>query len=120
MVLATPPNEQHEFGILAAAMLASMAGIQPVYLGVNLPPYEIAGAAQRTRSQIVVLGITLDSPAVAENVSMIAASLSGSTELWLGGRGSATLDLSKFGGRTKLVTDLPAFEKECQRAAHKR
>ena len=36
MVLSTPAGESHEFGILAAAMLASLAGVEPVYLGSKL------------------------------------------------------------------------------------
>ena len=47
LILATPSGEHHEFGILAAAMLAAPLGLEPIYLGANLPSAEIAAAAER-------------------------------------------------------------------------
>lgn len=56
-IFSTPSDEHHEFGILASAVLALAAGFQPVYLGPNLPASEIAEAARKTRSRLVVLGV---------------------------------------------------------------
>lgn len=115
MVLATPAGELHEFGILAAAMLASMAGIEPVYLGADLPALEIAGAAQRVSAQVILLGITVITETTAEEVRAVAAAMPEAAELWVGGASSADLDLSNLGRKTVLVKDLPALENECRR-----
>ena len=115
MVLATPAGESHEFGILAAAMLASMAGIEPVYLGPDLPAREIADAAQRVSAQVILLGITVITETTAEEVRTVAAAMPEAAELWVGGASSADLDLSNLGRKTVLVKDLPALENECRR-----
>ena len=117
-VFATPTGESHEFGIQASAMLASMAGIEPVYLGANLPAQEIANAARRTSAQVIVLGITLSSPATAVELRMIAESMPQATELWVGGAGSSSADVSATGRRAIALKNLPAFEAECQRYKH--
>jgi hypothetical protein len=115
MVLATLGGELHEFGILAAAMLASMAGIQPVYLGPNLPAQEIAVAAARTAAHIVVVGITIPSAATQGDVELLAGSLPHSAEFWVGGKGCDALDLSALTRAALLVPDLCGFELECRR-----
>ena len=82
MIFATPCGEAHEFGILASAMLASMAGIEPVYLGTDLPAVEIATAAQRVGAQVILLGITVVTPATAEEVRTLAGVMPDECELW--------------------------------------
>ena len=115
MVLATPAGESHEFGILAAAMLASMAGIEPVYLGPDLPAHEIADAAQRVSAQMILLGITILTETTGEEVRAVAEAMPEAAELWVGGASSADVDLSNLGRKTVLVKDLPALENECRR-----
>jgi MerR family transcriptional regulator, light-induced transcriptional regulator len=115
MVLATPAGESHEFGILAAAMLASLAGVEPVYLGPNLPGREIADAARRTSAKVVALSITSLSETTQEELKALAAAMPEGAELWVGGAGSADLDLSNLGRMTVLIKDLPALENECRR-----
>jgi MerR family transcriptional regulator, light-induced transcriptional regulator len=115
MVLATPVGEFHEFGILAAAMLASLAGMEAVYLGPNLPAREIADAAGRTSAQVIVLGITLITETTAAEVRAVAAAMPEAGELWVGGASSADLDLTNLGRQSVLIKDLPALENECRR-----
>lgn len=115
MVLATLGGELHEFGILAAAMLASMAGIQPVYLGPNLPAQEIVGAAARTAARVVAIGITVASASTQGEAELIARALPEAVELWVGGRSSNTLDLAALSRGALLLQDLNGFEVECRR-----
>ena len=115
MVLATPASEAHEFGILASAMLASMAGIEPVYLGPDLPALEIATAARRVGAQVILLGITVITATTAQEVRTVAAAMPEAGELWVGGASSANLDLSNPGRKTVLLKDFPALENECRR-----
>lgn len=115
MVLATPSGESHEFGILAGAMLASMAGIEPIYLGPNLPAREIAAVADRTGAKVVVLGITVPVSTTAEEVTALAAAMPKDAELWIGGASNLGLDFSTLSQRTVLLKDLSMLEDECCR-----
>ena len=109
LMFATPAGDMHEFGILAAAMLAVDRGFQAVYLGPNLPASEIVAAAERTRPCAVILGIKqVERPGVTvAELSEIAAELPDRTELWLGGDGARKL-LPAVGH--PLVCALESFE----------
>jgi MerR family transcriptional regulator, light-induced transcriptional regulator len=115
MVFATPAGESHEFGILAAAMLASLAGIEPVYLGPNLPALAIADAAWRVSARVILLGITLATEITADDVRGVAEAMPENVELWIGGASSGDLDLSKLARPTILIKDLGALEHQCSR-----
>ena len=115
MVFATPAGEPHEFGILASAMLASMAGIEPIYLGADLPAREIAEASRRSGAQVILLGITVIKESTYDEVRSLAAAMPEAGELWLGGAHAGDLDLANLGRKTVLLKDLPTFEVECQR-----
>jgi methanogenic corrinoid protein MtbC1 len=115
LVLATPAGESHEFGILASALLASLAGMEPIYLGPNLPAREIAETARRTSAKVIALSITFQSETTQEQVTSLAAAMPERAELWVGGAASANLDLSNLGRKAILIKDLPALENECRR-----
>jgi DNA-binding transcriptional MerR regulator len=115
MVVATPARESHEFGILAAAMLASMAGIEPVYLGVDLPADEIARTSRLVSAHVVLLGLTVNTGTTESEVRTLATSIPASTQLWVGGAGAAHLDLPGMGRPVMAFPDLQAFELECRR-----
>lgn len=115
MIFATPAGELHEFGILASAMLTSMAGIEPIYLGPDLPSHEIAEAASRSGARVILLGITVIQESTAGEVRALAAAMPEPAELWLGGARAGELDLSNLGRKTVLLEDLPALESECRR-----
>jgi methanogenic corrinoid protein MtbC1 len=87
ILFATPEGEMHEFGILAAAMLAVAGGFEALYLGSSLPSLEIVAAAERTAPRAVVVAIKASEPtqATIEELRMLAAKLPNATELWLGG-----------------------------------
>ncbi len=88
LVLATPSGEHHEFGILAAAMLAAPLGLEPIYLGPNLPAEEILTAARTSGACAIVVGL-MDQPRDAlplHELRTRAGILPLSIELWVGGR----------------------------------
>jgi methanogenic corrinoid protein MtbC1 len=57
LLLVTPSGEHHEFGILAAAMLAAPLGLEPIYLGASLPADEILAAAENSGARAIVIGL---------------------------------------------------------------
>ena len=112
LLLATPPEELHEFGILSAAILALEHGFQVDSLGPNLPAREILAAAALRSPDVVVLGVLKlnATPAVQRDVDLLASGLPASTELWLGGSGAA--DVANGAARTGVfvLEDLVQFE----------
>jgi DNA-binding transcriptional MerR regulator/methylmalonyl-CoA mutase cobalamin-binding subunit len=87
LLFATPSGEQHEFGLLSAAMLAARGGLGVVYLGASLPAEEIVNAAQRTSAQVVALGLkgAAASKESLQELKRIARDLPGHIDLWVGG-----------------------------------
>ena len=87
LLFATPSGEQHEFGILSAAMLASGGGLGVVYLGANLPGEEIVEAGRRAGVQAVVLGLVGAAGAKASLAGLrhVAEQLPPGIEIWVGG-----------------------------------
>ncbi|MBS1788784.1 MAG: MerR family transcriptional regulator [Acidobacteria bacterium] len=87
LLFVTPSGEQHEFGILASAMLAVGGGLGAIYLGTNLPAEEIVQAAQKTAPQAVILGFIGANGAKAgiTEIHKVAQNLPSHIELWVGG-----------------------------------
>jgi len=113
MLFTTPPGELHEFGILAAAMLAVGQDFQAAYLGPNLPAREVLRAVAESDPQAVVLGVmkTNATPAVVDDVRQLAAQLPLSCELWLGGSGASTVSDGLMRDGLLALQDLRHFER---------
>jgi DNA-binding transcriptional MerR regulator/methylmalonyl-CoA mutase cobalamin-binding subunit len=112
LVLATPAGELHEIGTLAAAVVASEAGLRAVYLGPNVPSAEVVSAASRVSAKAVVLGWTGGGdrgkgPAVS--IADVARDLPGAIELWVGGEGAPDAARATRGRAMALAT-FAAFE----------
>jgi DNA-binding transcriptional MerR regulator len=117
MLLTTPSDELHEFGILAAAMLAVAQGFQVTYLGTSLPAGEILSAAEKCAANVVVLGImkTNATPAVKRDMAWLMSELPVSTELWAGGTGAVEVFDGVVRDGTFLLEDLTHFERQLSR-----
>ncbi len=114
LLFATPVGEQHEFGILAAAMLAARGGLGVLYLGASLPAKEIVEAAEKSRSQAVVLGfkgVTTVKRSLAE-ISFIAKRLPARTELWVGGTESDALIREIRKTQALFLDSFPTLERQ--------
>lgn len=92
LVLATPPGEPHELGLLVAALIALGAGANPLYLGPDLPVPELVGAARRTRAAVVGLSlVTVDPRSAGASLAALRRGLEPGVAVWLGGRGAAAV-----------------------------
>jgi MerR family transcriptional regulator, light-induced transcriptional regulator len=85
IVLATPANERHEFGLLLAALIAATRGWRVVYLGADLPASEIALALRITNSRFLALSLIADRPGIENELEAIANDLPPGTRVWIGG-----------------------------------
>ena len=86
LMTTTLGDDLHEFGVLAAAILAAGAGLGVVHLGPNLPVDEIVYAAKRSRTDVVLLSVTnpQDRTLRQEQLRSIRKGLPKEKELWVG------------------------------------
>lgn len=111
-VFTTPAGQRHEFGALAAALLASGLGVDSIYLGPDLPAADVAAASERTGAQIVVVGLAPGGRRGTEELdylSELRAALPAAVGLWVGGEtaGEAARELG-----LPAFASLDAFEQE--------
>lgn len=57
MVVATPLGHLHEFGVLVGALIAAMHGIEPIYLGQDVPEKDLTVCLQTSSANVVLLGV---------------------------------------------------------------
>ena len=107
LLFATPSGERHEFGILAAAMLAAAGGLGVVYVGADLPARLIVDSAARSGVDVVVLGVIYSDSnrELRRQVDYIIDHLPGRLELWVGGPLPATIDRTLTGRQIVRLTD---------------
>jgi DNA-binding transcriptional MerR regulator/methylmalonyl-CoA mutase cobalamin-binding subunit len=86
IMTATLSSDLHEFGILAAAILAAGMGLGVVHLGPDLPAKEIIYAAKCSAADVVLLSVTnpQDRMLREEQLRSIRAGVSKETAVWAG------------------------------------
>lgn len=85
-LFSTLSGEPHELGLLAAAVAAKANGFDTTYLGPQLPPGEIAGAAQALRADIVCISVTsMPVSSYEEQIQSLIGLLPRRSEIWVGG-----------------------------------
>ncbi|MEZ4268067.1 MAG: MerR family transcriptional regulator [Myxococcota bacterium] len=77
VIVAAPSGHRHEFGLLVGALLAASRGLEPVYLGADLPVSDIERAASKSRATLVIVAVVRDVepaelPALASSLQALA------------------------------------------------
>lgn len=87
LVVATLPNQLHEGGALLVAAAAATEGWRVIYLGVDLPPADIAAAALRTGARAVALSLIhpADDSAIGAHIVALRRALPAELPLIFGG-----------------------------------
>ena len=114
LMTTTLSDDLHEFGVLAAAILAAGAGLGVVHLGPNLPVDEIVYAAKRSRTDVVLLSVTnpQDCTLRQEQLRSIRRGLPKEKELWVGVNPPNTrFDV----GEIRILRDFDELERQIQR-----
>jgi MerR family transcriptional regulator, light-induced transcriptional regulator len=116
LLFATPSGERHEFGILAAAMLAAAGGLGVVYVGADVPARLIVDSAARSGVDIVVLGVIYSgtSPEFRKQVDYIIDHLPGRLELWVGGPLPSEIGRTIGGRQIVRLPDFDALERQLE------
>jgi DNA-binding transcriptional MerR regulator len=104
VLFATLPGERHELGLLISALVAMGAGANPVFLGAELPPAELAIAAERAEARALVLALTSPARGAARALAETRQLVPAAVEVWVGGAGAAKL------ARPPGVVALPGLE----------
>ena len=86
-ILACPPHEQHDIGLIAFGLVLRSHGWRILFLGANTPVETIANAAAATNPQVVVVA-GMDG-ALLEDVGGELRRLSRSARLFLSGAGAS-------------------------------
>lgn len=117
LIAATPARERHELGALLSAVSAASEGWKAIYLGPDLPPEEIASAADRLGARVVALSLV--DPALSEafvtEISGLREALPAAVRLVVGGPVSI---LSALRGRvrdTELLEAMPELRENLRR-----
>ena len=112
VLIATPPGERHEFGILASAMMVVTHSCELLYLGVDLPAAEIADAAIRGKADVVLIGVRRLKARLQgmDELKTLADLLAEPVQLWLGGPIHAVK--SRIPARALVVPDFKELEKQ--------
>jgi DNA-binding transcriptional MerR regulator/methylmalonyl-CoA mutase cobalamin-binding subunit len=108
LVVATPPNQIHEGGIMLVAATAATEGWRVVYLGVNLPAAEIAAAALRTRARAVALSLIhpADDPTLGAQLRALRQALPADLPLLIGGGAAESYRGAIEAADGEIVTEL--------------
>jgi methylmalonyl-CoA mutase cobalamin-binding domain/chain len=87
-VVATPAGQHHELGALIVAVAAATAGWRVTYLGANLPPEEIAGAAAHSEAKVICLSLVFpaDDPKLPFEIKKLRRYLPQQTAIISGGQ----------------------------------
>jgi methylmalonyl-CoA mutase cobalamin-binding subunit len=111
MLFATPPGDEHAFGIELASCLAATRGFPICVLGANVPAAEVLRASRHVRPSTVVIGsIRLQSLAdFVAYVSVLDGELAPETQLWIGGPGIPPSWPEKWSPRVHHVATLEDF-----------
>lgn len=90
LMLATPPGERHELGLLLFAYRAASRLIPLRYLGPDLPMAEIGRLAEHFRPRVIALSLVCPpETGWLDELETLAAKTG---EIWLGGRGARALE----------------------------
>ncbi|WP_375770563.1 MerR family transcriptional regulator [Archangium gephyra] len=87
VVLACFPDEQHELGLLGAALRMRHAGLSVTLLGQRTPAAEVGRVARELKAELVGLSAVTDHGAqdFEDSLSRIVAGVPKGTPLWVGG-----------------------------------
>jgi DNA-binding transcriptional MerR regulator len=87
-VLACPPDERHELGLLCFALALRGRGWRVCYLGADTPAEAVASVVRQVGAELIVLGAVRAEPLVGA-LSRLAALAGDGRRLCVGGRGAS-------------------------------
>lgn len=90
VVMAALPGDQHDIGLLMAALVIAMRGRRVLYLGADVPLDETVRAAASPQASAVAISVSaaFDRERAATLLTQVRSALPDATQLWVGGGGA--------------------------------
>lgn len=119
IMFATPCGEPHEFGILMCCLLAAEQQYNCYYLGADIPTPDLLTAANKLKTEIIVLSMVkypLDAATKASLDELLEGIDQDKVEIWLGGRGAEYwhMEQENTPKNCEIITDLDNFHTRAQ------
>lgn len=116
LIFASPEGDHHEFGILIAALLATMRSESVFYLGPNMPFGSLERAARMTKSPLIVVGLAAPESALPakqlnDYMENLVHRVRDSAEIWVGGIRASELRANGEFRRLKKFATLTEFDR---------
>jgi DNA-binding transcriptional MerR regulator len=90
ILFTTAMGERHEFGVLAAALVAANAGADAVYLGPELPARDVADATRKLNARGLAIGnAALDPSTSSAYFEALREEVDPNVSIWIGGAACA-------------------------------
>jgi DNA-binding transcriptional MerR regulator/methylmalonyl-CoA mutase cobalamin-binding subunit len=109
MLFGTLAGERHAIGSLLAAFLAASEGMRCLYLGADLPPFELAQAAIRSQAAVVGISLVTAIPQLESQLDQLCRELPPEIEVWLGGAAAQDIKESNLHQKCALFTSFDDF-----------
>ncbi len=85
LIVGTPPGHLHEFGAIIGAFMAASRGLEPIYLGADIPFEDLSDAAKESGSDVILLSVARDCrPGEQAALAQGLRGLASQHEVWLG------------------------------------
>jgi MerR family transcriptional regulator, light-induced transcriptional regulator len=109
MLFGTLAGERHAVGSLLAAFLGASEGMRCIYLGADLPPFELAQAAVRSSAAVIALSLVTAIPQLESQLDQLCRELPPEIEVWLGGAAAQDIKESTLHQKCVLFTSFDDF-----------
>jgi methanogenic corrinoid protein MtbC1 len=118
IVVGTPAGQIHDLGAMIVAAAAANNGWRVVYVGANLPAFELAGAVQISGAAVLVLSIVYpeDDPKLQNELTHLGRLLPQETKLYVGGRAARAYFPDLKRSRAMVLSSLEELDRELDAA----
>ncbi len=115
IILATPENEYHEFGIMISALICASINMKFYYLGASLPAEALVQAANSIGSNLIILGTTKNTvigkeKSIDKYLNYCFENLNKNCNIWVGGGADFNLHQWQKNKKFKFISSLPFLE----------
>jgi len=100
--------ERHELGLLMCCLIATGKNCRCYYLGADLPSQDLIDAVTQIQPRTLVLSMVQENLQISELIERYN-NLFPSSQLWIGGPGSLSVDINELPENCKLLSSFDHF-----------
>jgi len=116
VVVATPVGQAHEFGVLAASVMAAYDGWRVIYLGAEMPADEIAAATKQGLASVLALSLVYPQadPSTIKELEKMRRLVPSNVHFMVGGRSAEGYRPCLENINAKIVKNVGEFRHQLQ------